>query len=416
MRTLAAHARWHRFRLAETDAAFIFVGVDQLFVLSIWQVLLPVAFVSSPVLISVLADKRGPHRQSHLIPLAVVAYSLDQRLVGQPLTSHAVNETIKPRQSVVLDVAFIQAERKFVHVATKVFFACVMIQADQPALHYRENALDRIGGYIVANELASAMVDGIVLEESADACIRPRFVGVNGRADLDILQDRLLDRGRIRPGNRHGDCSPAALAHSKNRRFTDRAVPSLEFLVFMLVGFLAADERFVDFDDAFEFGQVPPAAGLAEPMQDEPSRLLGNPDFLRQLHRGNALAGRHKQVHRVNPLVQRNVAALKYRASAHCEVFLALIAAVKTASTFRYPLAQAADRATRAVRPQPTFKVGSGRLLVREHLEKLEGRDCALAHGLVLNSCPKYRAKNRGSQVYNSRVQGKLSRSVKGAF
>ena len=116
-------------------------------------------------------------------------------------------------------------------------------------------------------------------------------------------------------------------------------------------------------------------------MQDEPSRLLRDADFLGELHRGNALAGRHEQVHRVNPLVQRNVAALEYRAGAHREVLLALVAAVEAALPRRDPLAQAADRAARAIRPKPAFKVDPRRLLVREHREKLEGRNGALAHG-----------------------------------
>jgi len=377
------------FPLAETDAAFIFVGLDQLIVSSIWQVLLPVAFASSPVLTSVLADKRGPHRQSHLVPLAVVVYSLDQRLVCQPLSSNAVNEAIKPRQGMVLDVAFVQAERKFIDVATKMLFARVVVYAVNAALHDGKHAFNAVRGHAVPDVFASAMVDGIMIEESVDACIRPRFVSVNGRADSDILQDRLLDRGRIRPGNRHRDCSAAALAHSKDRRFADRAVPSLELLVFMLIGFLAADECFVDFNDTGELLEVLSAASLSQPMQDKPSRLLGDADFLGELHRGNALAGRHEQVHRINPLVQRNVASLEDRASAHREIFLALVAAVEAALALCDPLTKTADWATRAVRPQPSFKVGPGRFLIGDHLEKLESRNGGLAHGLTLNFCPQ---------------------------
>ena len=165
----------------------------------------------------------------------------------------------------------------------------------------------------------------------------------------------------------------------------------------MLVGFLAADERFVDFDDTGELLEIGTAASFPQPMQDEPSRLLRDPDFLGELHRGYALAGRHEQVHRVNPLVQGNMAALEYRAGAHREVFLALVAAVEAASPFRDPLAQAADRAARAIRPQPAFKVGPGRFLVREHLEKLEGRNGALAHGPTLNFWLNDSPEKRGS-------------------
>ena len=70
------------------------------------------AAVSFPVSILVLADKPGLHRQSHRVLLAVLVYSLDQRLVGQPLAGNAVNEAIEPRQGVVLHVAFVQAGRQ----------------------------------------------------------------------------------------------------------------------------------------------------------------------------------------------------------------------------------------------------------------------------------------------------------------
>jgi len=100
--------------------------------------------------------------------------------------------------------------------------------------------------------------------------------------------------------------------------------------------------------------------------------------------------------------MQRNVAALENRTSAHREIFLALVAAVEAASPLSNPLAQSADRTARAVRPQPAFKVGPGRLLVREHLEKLEGRNRALAHSPTLNFWQNPSLENRGSQVYKS--------------
>src|ERR1019366_3816892 len=94
------------------------------------------------------------------------------------------------------------------------------------------------------------------------------------------------------------------------------------------------------------------SACFTKPMQHEPSRLLCDADLFRQLHARYALAGRHKQIHRVNPLMQGNMAALKYCASANGKVFLALVATIVTASAYRDALAKTADRATRAIRPQ----------------------------------------------------------------
>jgi len=167
----------------------------------------------------------------------------------------------------------------------------------------------------------------------------------------------------------------------------------------VLVLFEAADIGFVNLDDTLKLFEFI-AASFAEPVQDEPSRLLRDANFLGELHRGYALAGRHKQIHRVNPLVQRNMATLEYRAGAYRKVFLALVATVEAASAFSDPLAKATNRAARAVRPKPSFKVCPGRLLVREHLEKLERGNGALGHRSALNFWVKRARKKRGSQVY----------------
>src|SRR5467141_390582 len=53
----------------------------------------------------------------------------------------------------------------------------------------------------------------------------------------------------------------------------------LELFIFMLVGLLAADKRFVDFDDALKLAKVFAAAGFPQSMQDEPSRLLRDPNL-----------------------------------------------------------------------------------------------------------------------------------------
>jgi len=43
-----------------------------------------------------------------------------------------------------------------------VLLAGVMVDADQTALHNRENALDTVRGHVVANVFAVAVVDGFV--------------------------------------------------------------------------------------------------------------------------------------------------------------------------------------------------------------------------------------------------------------
>src|ERR1700730_7685414 len=76
-----------------------------------------------------------------------------------------------------------------------------------------------------------------------------------------------------------------------------------------------------------------------------------------------------------DPLVPGHVGALEYRSCAHREIFLALVAAIETVLAFRDPLAKATYRAARSLWPKPTLKVNARRLLVREHLKKLERRN-----------------------------------------
>lgn len=70
-------------------------------------------------------------------------------------------------------------------------------------------------------------------------------------------------------------------------------------------------------------------ARLPEPVKDEPSRLLGNADFLGKLHRRDSLAGGNEQVHGVNPLVQWDMGLLENGAGPNGKIKLTGIAAVE---------------------------------------------------------------------------------------
>ena len=139
-------------------------------------------------------------------------------------------------------------------------------------------------------------------------------------------------------------------------------------------------------DDALKFGQVSAAAGFPEPLEHEPCRLLGDADLFGELHGGDALARRGQQVHRIDPLVQRDVAALEDGARPHREVLFALVAAVKAASTRRDALAEPAHGAARAIGPKAFFEVDARRLGIGDQREQLEGGYGRFAH---LRMCPE---------------------------
>ena len=87
------------------------------------------------------------------------------------------------------------------------------------------------------------------------------------------------------------------------------------------------------------------AARLAEPTEHEPCRLLCDADFLGELHATDTLARGHQEVHRIDPLVQRDMRPFEDRSGADREVFLALVAAVEPAFASRDPLPESAERA-----------------------------------------------------------------------
>jgi hypothetical protein len=323
---------------------------------------------------SALADRRAPHRQSHLVLLVSSAdRSLDQSFIRQLLAGHAVDKAIEPCKRVVLYVSFVKAEGEFVNISTEMLLARVMINSDQAALEDGKDAFDAVSGDGTAHELACAMVDRIVVEgKGLNPVIRSRFVCMQGRSVFNMLTDCGLYGFLVGAADRHGLGPAAALAHPKDRGLADRTASSLKLLGFVLVLFDPADEGLVNFDDASELAKVGTAAGFPQTMQDEPSRLLRDPDFLGKLHRRNALPRRYKQVHRIDPLMQGDVAALENRPGAHRKVLSALVAPIEAPNPRRNPIAHTADGATRAIRPKPPFEVGPGGLLVREHLEKLE--------------------------------------------
>ena len=85
----------------------------------------------------------------------------------------------------------------------------------------------------------------------------------------------------------------------------------------MLVGFQPANEAFIDFDRATQLVQSAvrtiAAASLAQATENEPRGFLSDADFFRELQPRDSLARGDQQVHGVEPLVQRNLAAAPLR-------------------------------------------------------------------------------------------------------
>jgi len=360
------------------------------------------SFASSRLLTWVLAGRPAPYLRWPPVPSAALGYSFDQVPVSEPLPGRVLYEAVEPIEGVPRHIALVEPESELVNVAAKMLRADVMERAVNPALQDGPDALDPIGCHVIPDVLSGAVHDALVLEQRAnDAVISAGIIRVNSRAWRDHAIEKVFGGIRVNrfDGQRYG--VPAALPHTDNGSLADRAATGVQFLVLVLVGFLPADVGFVDFDDAGELAEIL-AARLAQPAEDEPRGLLRDANFLRQLHRRDALARGHNEIHRVNPLVQRNVRPLENSAGANREILFALVAAVEAAFALRDPLAETTDRAARTIRPEPAFKPDARRFRIRNHLKKLKGRNRALAHGLTLSSGEDYTDFGQGSKLYNS--------------
>jgi hypothetical protein len=350
--------------------------------------------------------RREPSPRLHRAPLGALVMavlSLDQRLVGETLSGYAINESVQPSKRVVLDVPFVQSEGEFVDIAIQVLRTRMMIDADDAALENREDAFHPVRGHVIANILSRAVIDGIVLKPRAfDANVSTGFIRMNDGAGLYVLINRVLNRLFVSALDRHGAGASAAFAHSENRGLAHSSATSLELLGFVLVLFNAADVGLVNLDDALKLREVR-AASLAQTMQHKPRRFLRDADFLRKLHGRNALARRHKEIHRVNPLMQRHMAALKDGSGPNREVLFAGVAAIVSVLAHGDALARATNRAARAILPKPAFEIHPRGFLIGEHLEKLESGDGALGHQyLSLGFWDNPSPRSQGSQVYKS--------------
>lgn len=300
-----------------------------------------------------------------------------QPFIGQALVGTGADHAVEPVHGGTLHVAVIQAKGEFINISAKMFRRDLMVDASQPALENRPNALDSVHAGLLANELADAMVDGLVIEkERSKVSINRRFIRVNGRADLDIIIDGLVQIRRISIRDMAGLQSAATLTHAENNGLADRTAPHVELLGLVLIAFLAADVGFINFDYASQLFQVFTAASLTQPVKHEPSGLLSDSDFFGKLKGRNTLASRDEQVHGVQPLVKWDMGPLKDRSSPDGKILIAIIASIVTLLAWRDALAIGrANGALDSIRPQARFKISSRRLFVGEHLEQLKGAD-----------------------------------------
>src|SRR5579859_698285 len=209
------------------------------------------------------------------------------------------------------------------------------------------------------------------------------LVGVELRPQFDVGMDSFRGGLQVSFFHRSKERASATFPHSKHGSFTNRPASGAEFLVLMLVCFLATDKTLVKLYHAFQFlHDGGSRARLTQAVENKPCRLLRNADLLRQLQARDSLAGGHEQIHGVKPLVQRNLATLENGSGSHSEVEIPTrVAAVEADPlTGCNPLIALAVWTGHAVRPEARFQVEPSGFLIREGLKELESADGAFAH------------------------------------
>lgn len=311
-----------------------------------------------------------------------------QFLVRYPLAANRTHKAVQPLKSVILYVALVEPPAELICVSASVLGRDVVVNAIYATLEHSPDALDAVCAGAASRVLASRMIHGLMtVKESVQIAKNNAVIRVELCSDFDAVMDLLCDGLQSALTYRSKDGAPITFAHPKHGSLSDSAATSAELLVLMLVGFLAADKTLINFHYALELLlYLWSAHGFAETLQNEPRGFLRDSNFFRELQAADALAGSNEQIHRVEPLVERHFAALKYRTCADREIgFSDAIAAVisRLATQSDNALPALAFGACWAIRPQARLKIESRGLLVGKHREKLESADSRTAHELT---------------------------------
>src|SRR6185437_2395350 len=306
-----------------------------------------------------------------------------------------------------LAIAFrAQAERELIDIALHVFDGEVMIYTVVAALQDGPHAFNPVGVRHAIHILLGAVIH-CAMPVAINAGVRRMSVSAEHRIIFDIRRYMILNRACVSVRDDNSLYIAATFAHAEDGGFTDWATARAQFLALVLVIFLAAQVRFVRFDDARQHASAPitVAARFANALKHEPRTLLCDAEFLADLHRRNTLARRGNQVHRIEPLIERDMRALENRASTDSEVLLAREATeVADNRADLDTLNFVAVRARRRTLPTTRLKVRPRRHFVRKLLQEfiVGNRDF---HGANPSSMEEFYAFRSGSQVYNSQTE-----------
>ena len=245
----------------------------------------------------------------------------------------------------------------------------MLVDTFHAALEHAVEAFHRVRVHSTTDILTGTVAGKIVAcEVLLEAGILTGLIGHDERARSDVRLDQRQQVSGLSPVHMEG---PATLAAFDQRQ--DSVLMSVAAMLRHV--FFLADEGLVDFyDSALATHRREHATGHhrgTDTVRHEPCAFERDTKGTVKLVGADALLARAHQVHRLEPEVQRDVAALKYRAHLDGERLAAGVALVDAdasagALELADPLIALATRADRTLRPDARFDVGIGGLFVME--------------------------------------------------
>lgn len=301
--------------------------------------------------------------------------------------------TLRPGNRLPEDVvvkAVIIAELKLSDVQRQIFLADLMIAAHNSAFEDAPKTFNRLSVDCTNNVLAFPVIDDAMRVFVTKFAIAG--IGVSAKkADLcgHRIADKIFKRNSTNMVDDAGNDIALALNGSNNRNFTGSnpaAAVTDAALVLMAVFPFAADESFVNLDDAAEFGFRFNESGADFMRHVQRSFIRAKAHDALDLKAGNSLLAGQHQVNDAEPLAEGFVRVLEDRPGSVRETVAgrtarsALRALPVVAGSERIDLQIATARTMNALRPAAGDQIGDAGFLVGEL--RLELGDGHLVNGL----------------------------------
>jgi hypothetical protein len=279
-------------------------------------------------------------------------------------------------------LAVIVSELKLGDIERHVLAVDLVERPDDTALEYRPEALNRIRMNRADNVFMCGVIDDFMLREN----LVEVFVSnpVVGNQKADFVRDRLAhETGESRSADvldHTGDNATLATDRTGDDGLArSSAASAVTTAPVMPVLCFAADESFINFDNASEFFKVPVGERSADTVAHVPSSFVGTkthePIDLQRAH--SLFAGQH-QVNDAKPVFERFIRVLENCARNVRETVAGLRGAFVALPMPRVALQlsgvlSATAGAFNALRPSLADQIGAASLFVREMLVELGG-------------------------------------------